>query len=133
MYTLETSIEQDPRVYHEFVALLKKQGAWTDSIVGKLNNCFESYSTITTTRSSERNTRTKVKMRIGQEFEVSQDCVPELLITIQYVDQVYNNNDNKLHTHTPILQNQSTRTKVVESQQPTINNPTAETRKTQGN
>ncbi|XP_064392120.1 uncharacterized protein LOC135339784 [Halichondria panicea] len=72
-------------------------------------------STITTTRSSERNTRTKVKMRIGQEFEVSQDCVPELLITIQYVDQ-----------------NQSTRTKVVESQQPTINNPTAETRKTQG-
>ena len=100
--SIETSIEQDPQVYHIFVDVLKEQGPWSNFIVAKLKNCFKLHSTTTTTsnsttirRSSERNTSTKVKMTIRQEIEVSHECVPELLeafekakITIQYVDQV---------------------------------------------
>ena len=79
---IETSIEQDPKVYHTFVDVLMAQGSWNNSIVERLKNCFESHSTIATTRSSETNTSTKViiKQEIDQEnssanANFSEECV----------------------------------------------------------
>ncbi len=82
--SIETSIEQDPKVYHTFVDVLKAQGPYNNSIVKRLKNCFESHSTKATTKSSETNTSTKViiKQEIDQEnssanasFSEIEECV----------------------------------------------------------